>query len=77
MNEPRRILFAVISENHRSTRFNQELEVGVKKVKGKKKDYILLKIATILIIFIFIFIAQRSFDAYIMVTTQKVPILYK
>jgi len=34
-------------------------------VKGKKKDYILLKIATILIIFIFIFIAQRSFDAYI------------
>ena len=34
-------------------------------MKGKKKDYILLKIATILIIFIFIFIAQRSFDAYI------------
>jgi branched-chain amino acid transport system permease protein len=34
-------------------------------VKEKKKDYILLKIATILIIFIFIFIAQRSFDAYI------------
>jgi len=34
-------------------------------VKKKKKDYFVLKIATILMIVVFVFIAQRNFDAYI------------
>jgi len=34
-------------------------------VKKKKKDYFILKIATILMIVVFVFIAQRNFDAYI------------
>jgi len=34
-------------------------------VKEKKKDYLLLKIVTILIVILFIFIAQRSFDTYV------------
>jgi len=34
-------------------------------VKKKKKDYFILKIATILIVVVFVFIAQRNFDAYI------------
>jgi len=34
-------------------------------VKKKKKNYIILKIITILVVVAFIFIAQRSFDAYI------------
>jgi len=34
-------------------------------VKEKKKNYLLLKIATILIVILFIFIAQRSFDTYV------------
>ena len=37
----------------------------MKKVKKKEKDYFLLKIITILIIVVSIFIAQRSFDAYV------------
>ena len=37
----------------------------MKKVKKKEKDYFLLKIITILIMVVFIFIAQRSFDAYV------------
>ncbi|GAJ11679.1 unnamed protein product [marine sediment metagenome] len=36
----------------------------MKKVK-KKSDYLLLKVVTILGVITFIFIAQRSFDAYI------------
>ena len=35
-------------------------------MKGKKKDYLLLKIATIFLVILFLFIAQRSFDAYIL-----------
>ena len=34
-------------------------------MKKKKKDYFILKIATILMIVVFVFIAQRNFDAYI------------
>ncbi len=34
-------------------------------MKEKKKDYLLLKIVTILIVILFIFIAQRSFDTYV------------
>jgi branched-chain amino acid transport system permease protein len=34
-------------------------------VKKKKKEYIILKIITILVVVAFIFIAQRSFDPYI------------
>lgn len=34
-------------------------------MKEKKKNYLLLKIATILIVILFIFIAQRSFDTYV------------
>ena len=34
-------------------------------MKKKKKDYFVLKIATILMIVVFVFIAQRNFDAYI------------
>lgn len=37
----------------------------MKKVKKKEKEYFLLKIITILIMVVFIFIAQRSFDAYV------------
>ncbi|PKP57818.1 branched-chain amino acid ABC transporter permease [Candidatus Atribacteria bacterium HGW-Atribacteria-1] len=39
----------------------------MKKVKKKEKDYFLffLKIITILIVVIFVFIAQRNFDAYV------------
>jgi len=37
----------------------------MKKVKKKEKDYFLLKIITILIMAVSIFIAQRSFDAYV------------
>ncbi|GAG60205.1 unnamed protein product, partial [marine sediment metagenome] len=37
----------------------------MKKVKKKEKDYFLLKIITILIMVVSIFIAQRSFDAYV------------
>lgn len=34
-------------------------------MKKKKKDYYILKIVAILIVFVFVFIAQRNFDAYI------------
>ena len=34
-------------------------------MKKKKKDYFILKIATILMIVVFVFMAQRNFDAYI------------
>ncbi|MHC2993995.1 MAG: branched-chain amino acid ABC transporter permease [Candidatus Atribacteria bacterium] len=37
----------------------------MKKVKKKKNDYLLLKVITILVAIGFIFIAQRSFDAYV------------
>ena len=34
-------------------------------MKKKKKDYFILKIATVLMIVVFVFIAQRNFDAYV------------